>query len=214
MNVFRFETVDSTSEVAKRLVRDRTCGAPSLVIARDQSAGRGTRGRSWASPRDAGIYMTVIDFVKPIRWPQMTQCTRAAGVACVEVLRDATGLNIGLKPINDLVIRGAKVGGILVEMLASGEEAAILTGVGINVSRASRRVVDCHLPVVCMEDVLEPALFKKINWEKIAMALAMRICEWNSIVATSEAHSLEFAWQSFARDWNLPLEDAAVHANC
>jgi len=202
MRVFHYDSVDSTNEVAKRLVREQNCGERTLVIAREQSAGRGTRGRFWSSPRDAGLYMTVIDFMKPMRWPQMTQSTRAAGVACVEVLRASTGLEIGLKPVNDIIVRGGKLGGILVEVLAAGDEAAILTGVGLNTHNVRRNAVDCALPPISLEEVLEPIVWRTLQLEALAELLADRICEWNSIVATSDERSLEFAWQLYARDWN------------
>ncbi|MBI1825148.1 MAG: biotin--[acetyl-CoA-carboxylase] ligase [Planctomycetes bacterium] len=208
MNVFRFETVDSTNEVAKRLVRDQGCNERALVIAGEQTAGRGTRGRTWASPRGAGIYMTVIDFVTPVHWPQMAQCTRAAGVACVEILRAITGLEIGLKPINDLIVRNGKLGGILVEVLAVGEEAAILTGVGLNVRDVPRTALDYALPPIALEEVMDPMLWRRLRGNEIAESLAGRICEWNSIVATSDAQSLEFAWQLFARDWDAQAVDS------
>ena len=59
---FYFDSVDSTNEAAKRLIHDHRIHSPAYVVAREQTAGRGQRGRLWLSPRDAGVYLTVVDF--------------------------------------------------------------------------------------------------------------------------------------------------------
>ena len=105
----------------------------TLVIARQQTAGRGRLGRSWESPPDAGIYMSVI-----LRPPnkaiyEIPLLTIAAGVAAATAIHQTTGITIGLKWVNDLICDGLKVGGILAE--TSGASAPyVVLGMGVNVN--------------------------------------------------------------------------------
>ncbi len=105
----------------------------ACVIARGQTAGRGTNGRNWVSPRDAGIYMSVVLFDVAADGRSMPWITTACGVACAEVLRREFDIDVRVKPINDLMLNGGKLGGILTE--ASIESRAIrslIVGIGVN----------------------------------------------------------------------------------
>ena len=62
MQSFHFDTVDSTNEAAKRMIRSGELRQPAYLLALEQTAGRGSRGRRWASPKDAGIYLSVVEF--------------------------------------------------------------------------------------------------------------------------------------------------------
>ncbi|MDO8632258.1 MAG: hypothetical protein Q7R41_17375, partial [Phycisphaerales bacterium] len=125
MQAFYFDSVDSTNDQAGRLLREGRIGDSAYVVARGQSAGKGNRGRKWASPDDAGIYLTVVDrpahsdddprALNPAAPVLLHMFTRAAGVACAEMLRERTNVDVRLKPINDLYVDGRKLGGILTE---------------------------------------------------------------------------------------------------
>jgi BirA family biotin operon repressor/biotin-[acetyl-CoA-carboxylase] ligase len=142
LQVFPYDSVDSTNEVAKRLICEPGFGGPACVIAREQTAGKGTRGRKWASPKDAGIYVSVIEVpdrecggagLAQANSFEPATFTQAAGVACVECLRRHFGICVELKPINDLYVNGCKLGGILTEArIEGGKIAALITGIGIN----------------------------------------------------------------------------------
>jgi BirA family biotin operon repressor/biotin-[acetyl-CoA-carboxylase] ligase len=127
------EHVDSTNDVAKQIAIE---GAPNgaLVLAEAQSAGRGRFGRSWFSPKLTGIYASFI--VRPPFLPrELLILTIATAVGVCEGLRESTSLPVMVKWVNDLVLGGKKVGGILTEARASqsGVEFAIV-GIGINVN--------------------------------------------------------------------------------
>ena len=92
-----------------------------MVIAEEQSAGRGRFGRSWLSPR-GGLYATFILEGGPI-------LSIRAGLAVIRVL-EGFGLNAGLKWPNDVLVEEKKLGGILVE----GVGGLALVGVGINLT--------------------------------------------------------------------------------
>lgn len=130
--VFR-EKIDSTNNEAKRLAE---AGAEqgTLVIAEEQGAGKGRRGRSWSSPRGTGVWMTVI--LKPEFPPsQASMLTLVAAMAVEEGIRKATGLETGIKWPNDIVVNGKKVCGILTEMSTELDYINyVVIGIGINVN--------------------------------------------------------------------------------
>ncbi|MBE6024405.1 MAG: biotin--[acetyl-CoA-carboxylase] ligase [Cellulosilyticum sp.] len=129
-----YETeMDSTNNKAKELARQ---GAQegTLVIADKQTNGKGRLGRSWTSPEGAGIWMSLI--LRPHILPQYaSQITLVAGLSLCEAIQEVTGLEVGIKWPNDVVVNGKKVCGILTEMNAEMEEINyIIVGIGINVN--------------------------------------------------------------------------------
>ena len=132
-----FHSVDSTNERALALA---AAGAPdgSVVVAAEQTAGRGRRGRAWHSP-EGGLYLSyVVRDVDTLEKPALL--TLAAGVAAVRAIRAATGLHADLKWPNDIVTADPprKIAGILAEASGAGSriEFAVI-GIGVNVSTAS-----------------------------------------------------------------------------
>ncbi|MGB2983480.1 MAG: biotin--[acetyl-CoA-carboxylase] ligase [Candidatus Bipolaricaulia bacterium] len=119
--VHRFKTVSSTQAEARRLLVSGQAEAGHVVIAEEQSAGRGRFGRSWLSPR-GGLYATFILDQGPI-------LSIRAGLAVVRVL-GSFGLDAELKWPNDVLVAEKKLGGILVEKA----DWHALVGVGINLT--------------------------------------------------------------------------------
>jgi biotin-[acetyl-CoA-carboxylase] ligase BirA-like protein len=131
-SVYLYGKIDSTNEVARELADG---GAPSgtVVLCREQTAGRGRAGQAWYSPRDAGLYLSLI--LRPADLSHPAMISILAGLGVVERLdRSFRGLSPKLKWPNDLVAGGLKVGGVLPEALSSesGPRSLVL-GVGINV---------------------------------------------------------------------------------
>lgn len=127
--IFRFDSCPSTNDIARDLARG---GAPAgtVVIADEQTAGRGTKGRAWSSPRGKGLYVSIV--LRP-RVPEISLLPLAAGLAAREAIADACGLAPALRWPNDLVWEGRKLGGILCEsaFLGNCPDYAIL-GTGLN----------------------------------------------------------------------------------
>jgi len=129
-----FSSCPSTNDLAKRLAREGSAEG-TVVLADEQTQGRGTKGRSWHSARGFGIYASVI--LRPRR-TDLSLLPLAAGVACLEAIREATGLEAALEWPNDIVWKRRKVGGILCEgeFLGNALSFAVL-GIGLNVSQKS-----------------------------------------------------------------------------
>ena len=126
------ERVDSTNRYARTLAAQ---GAKhgTLVIAEEQTAGRGRRGRGWVSPAGEGIFMTLI--LRPQAHPsQVSLLSLRTALAVAEGIREATGLDARIKWPNDVVCGGKKVVGMLLEMDADEERVhSVVAGVGINI---------------------------------------------------------------------------------
>jgi len=124
-----FPSVGSTNDVASA-----ECTEGLVVVADQQTAGRGRRGHSWFSPPGSGLYVSVVltpatSRVDPARATMLT--TISAGVALADGVAAATGLHVDLKWPNDLYVSRRKLAGVLAEGAPDG---AIVLGYGINVA--------------------------------------------------------------------------------
>lgn len=129
--VHRYESVDSTNEVAKQLARAGAAHGEA-VIADEQRAGKGRRGRSWLGLPGQNLFLSVI--LRPELPP--AHAPRLVAVAAVSVAEalGSFGLRAQVKWPNDVEIEGKKVCGILLELRA--KEGAIdfaVVGIGVNV---------------------------------------------------------------------------------
>ena len=113
---------------AKRGASEGLC-----IVAREQTHGRGRHERVWNSPRDAGLYVSVL--LRPqfdiSVWPLITLM---AAVAVADALQEACGLQIDIKWPNDIVVHDQKLSGILAETVETSEGLACVLGIGINLS--------------------------------------------------------------------------------
>jgi BirA family biotin operon repressor/biotin-[acetyl-CoA-carboxylase] ligase len=128
-----FDTVESTMDVAAAAAADGA-SAGRIVIANQQTAGRGRRGHTWSSPPGAGLYFSCL--ARPTR--HLDVITLAAGVGVRDGIAAATGLRAELKWPNDLLIGSRKLAGLLAEghHLAT-PAAAVVIGVGVNLGPAA-----------------------------------------------------------------------------
>ena len=130
--LYWYDTIDSTNTRAKELAKD---GAPTgtVLIAGNQTGGRGRMGRSFSSPEGMGVYLSVI--LRPgCKADALMHLTCAVAVAACKATEKATGIFPGIKWINDLVCGKEKLGGILTEMSVNSGGIAewAVVGVGIN----------------------------------------------------------------------------------
>ncbi len=127
------ETVGSTNDLAKEMARQ---GAPEglLVLAEQQTAGKGRLGRSWTTPPGAAIAMSLV--LRPDLPPHAApRITLGAAVAVTEAVREAAGVAAGIKWPNDVQVNGRKLCGILTEMEAEMDRVAfVVLGIGLNVT--------------------------------------------------------------------------------
>lgn len=138
-NVFRFPSIGSTQDYAREMVaaleREELELPPTAVVAREQLRGRGRLGRTWSSPT-GGLYLTLTIPVDASDG-EMAHMSLLAAVVLAEVLRQELDLAAEIKWPNDVLVRGKKVAGTLVELVPGSDarRPVLLVGLGINVSR-------------------------------------------------------------------------------
>lgn len=129
------EEIDSTNSYLKREALE---GAPhgTVAVANCQRAGRGRMTRSFLSPPDRGVYLSVL--LRPQLPPQaLLGATGMTAVAVCNAVERVSGVRPGIKWTNDLVLNGKKLCGILTELALEGETGmtqSLVIGVGVNVS--------------------------------------------------------------------------------
>ncbi|MCA1817730.1 MAG: biotin--[acetyl-CoA-carboxylase] ligase [Acidobacteria bacterium] len=130
--ILRYDSLPSTNTEA---ARQAAAGAAEglCVVAREQTAGRGRRERAWASPKDAGLYVSIVlrPRLDPLAWSLITL---AAALAVRDALREACALETDIKWSNDLLARGRKLCGILAETVETVRGRACVVGVGVNLN--------------------------------------------------------------------------------
>jgi BirA family biotin operon repressor/biotin-[acetyl-CoA-carboxylase] ligase len=133
--ILRFDSLDSTNLEAMRQAR---AGAQEglCIVAREQSLGRGRLDRSWQSPKDAGVYFSIVlrPQLKMNAWPLITLM---AALAVSDTLRHLYGLSPDIKWPNDLCLDDRKLCGILAETFETETGSACVLGIGINVRKAA-----------------------------------------------------------------------------
>ncbi len=126
--------VARTGSTNADLVAEARAGAPegAVLVAEEQTAGRGRMGRGWLSPPRAALTFSVL--LRPAGVPAARRgwLPLLAGVAVATAIRQVSALDATLKWPNDVLLRSGKLAGILAEQ--SGD--AVVVGIGVNVSTA------------------------------------------------------------------------------
>jgi len=129
---------------------------PQLLVAIDQTAGRGRLGRRWHSTPGSSLTFSL---ALPLNRPDWSGLSLAVGLALVEAL-DPQGRRLGLKWPNDLILcpadgkgprMGRKLGGILIESVSVGDQRAAVVGIGINV--LPQPVADADYGVAALKEL-------------------------------------------------------------
>lgn len=167
--LYWFDTIDSTNDRLKDLAAQ---GAPhgTVLIAGQQTRGRGRLGRSFHSPAGKGIYLSVL--LRPgCEAKQLMHLTCATAVAMCDAVESTAGYRPGIKWINDLMANGKKLGGILTELSVdpgSGMVRSAIIGIGINCSHARE---DFPSSIRDIAISLEAVTYKPVPTAQLAAAM-------------------------------------------
>ena len=150
-NLIVLENLDSTNNFAIKIAEN---GAPegTVVIAEEQSAGRGRMGRNWISPKYANLLMSVL--LRPqVEVQGVFIFTMVMALSVTEAVYETFGLRSGIKWPNDIYLKGKKLGGILTEISYKGHivEYAVV-GLGLNINWKPEGVMNTRYPAVCIRD--------------------------------------------------------------
>jgi BirA family biotin operon repressor/biotin-[acetyl-CoA-carboxylase] ligase len=133
-DIIFLDSTTSTNDTAMEIGLQRKDPEGIVVVTDAQSSGRGRLGRSWISPPGVNLYFTVL--LRPSLQVKKTPLiVLMAAVAVVSAIRKHTGLKAEIKWPNDILIKGRKTGGVLLEMRSdSGNMGLIALGIGVNVN--------------------------------------------------------------------------------
>jgi BirA family biotin operon repressor/biotin-[acetyl-CoA-carboxylase] ligase len=204
--VLVYEETDSTSNRAAELAHDRAHDGV-VVLAKQQTAGRGQHGRSWQCPPASGVLLSVLLFPPPeLRRPAIL--TAWAAVSVCETILEAGNLQAKIKWPNDVLIRGKKVCGILIEQRSGSQETAggVVAGIGLNVAQSA---ADFTAPGLENGTSLQLATGKTFDWADIARRLIVQLDAEYDRLCHGDLATLEACWK-----WRLGLLGRAVEVEC
>jgi len=197
--IHRLESITSTNDAAARMARE---GAPegTVVVAQEQTAGRGRHGRKWSSPA-GGLYLSII--LRPdLPFEDLRQMAFLAAVASAEAVGQVSGLPARIKWPNDVLLNARKVCGILIEACLRFRPwricslRSVVVGFGINVNNQefppeiSQAATSIALEVgrpIAVEEV-EEALLSHLDARYsryLAAGFAPILSEWRNLDCTA-----------------------------
>ncbi|MBE0415966.1 MAG: biotin--[acetyl-CoA-carboxylase] ligase [Dehalococcoidia bacterium] len=150
-NILYYPVTSSTMDMAKQVIRD---GAEegTIVIADRQTAGRGRLGRKWLSPPDSSILLSIILYPK---LDELLRLNMAACLAVAQSIEKATGLEPTIKWPNDVLIKGKKVSGILIESdFQGGSVSYAIVGIALNVNLDPSSIPEISETATSLKEVL------------------------------------------------------------
>lgn len=179
MLILHFDEITSTNDYVRE--NAGTLTLPCLVTARQQTKGRGRGEKSFYSPKDTGVYFTLLfranvnfDFITP-----------AAAVCICREIKKLTGIETQIKWVNDIFLDSKKIGGILSERFSVKGESLTAMGIGINLttndfpaelplaSSLGKEVDKNQLSLSVVNSLLE--INKKLNREEIFTEYSNRL---------------------------------------
>lgn len=131
-----YDEVKSTNTLAKKDAIDHS-GQTTVIVANSQTEGKGRRGRTFYSPPGSGIYLSVVLNPKQFKFQNLTLITAVAAVSVAQVIEETTGEKPEIKWVNDVLLHGRKICGILTEAvtdLETGGMQWVVVGIGLNVT--------------------------------------------------------------------------------
>ena len=181
--LYWYSQVDSTNTQAKLLAKQGAAEG-TVLIAGNQTAGRGRMGRSFQSPDGQGVYLSVI--LRPNCPPaELMHLTCAAGAAMVQAVEAVSGIRPQVKWINDLVIGKRKLGGILTEMsVSNGIVDFAVVGIGINCLQGE---YDFPPEIADMATSLSLAAGNTVSPQQLAAAMVEALYLMNATLFTEKS---------------------------
>lgn len=187
-----YDQLDSTNLLALTLTDDPGYHGLAL-LAREQTAGRGQYGRSWQAPPGSSVLMSVLLFPTPaLRRPALL--TAWAAVSVCEAVSALTGLEASIKWPNDVLVRGKKICGILIEQRTTSHAEfplATVVGIGLNVTQPAALFEQAGLPFAAS---LLSASGIALAWEVVACELIRQLDRHYHDLVDGALASVEARW--------------------
>jgi BirA family biotin operon repressor/biotin-[acetyl-CoA-carboxylase] ligase len=184
--VLHFPCLESTNTYASTLAAD-PANAGVVVLADEQTAGRGQLGRTWTCPAGDGVLMSVLLF-PPLGLRRAAILTAWAAVSVCETIREVTGAEARVKWPNDILMEGRKVCGVLIEQAAG----SVVAGIGLNVSQSPASLSEAGLTQAAS---LAMCVDKPLNRSEIARHLIKQLDEEYDRLRNCDFGGLETRWK-------------------
>ena len=129
-----WKEIASTNQRMKQLAVEKKLPHGSVVVAQLQTEGKGRKGRKFYSPKDSGLYLSVLLYPEKTAQKSL-EITAAAAVAVCKAVENCCGVSLGIKWVNDLYLENKKVCGILTEAVTdfeTGDIEFVVVGIGLN----------------------------------------------------------------------------------
>ncbi len=192
--LYLYPTIGSTNQVAMELAR-RDVPEGTLVIAELQTQGKGRLGRSWLSPPYLNLTFSLVLYptVSP---SDLTRLTLASANALVEGIEEATGLHAGVKWPNDILLRGKKVAGLLLELVAGSEgRASLILGIGVNVNLLSNQwPEEIRAGAISLREVLGSS----VDRERLLALLLKHLERWYNVFLEGRYELILSRWKGLS----------------
>jgi BirA family biotin operon repressor/biotin-[acetyl-CoA-carboxylase] ligase len=197
--VLVFARLDSTNNHAAALAADADNDGV-VVLAREQTAGRGQHGRSWQAPAGTSVLLSALLF-PPVELRRPALLTAWAAVSVCETILQATGLQARIKWPNDVLVRGHKVCGILIE-----QGLGTVAGIGLNVNQSAEMFAQAGLTQAASLVMLTG---EQLDCDDVARRLIGQLDEEYDRLCQGDLATLEACWK-----WRVGLLGKPVAAEC
>ncbi|WP_160679692.1 biotin--[acetyl-CoA-carboxylase] ligase [Clostridium sp. C8-1-8] len=215
-DIIYFESIDSTNTYAKKVANDALDG--TLVIAEEQTLGKGRFDRVWVSPKYKGIWSSII--LKPDIDPILVTRITQIAAASVYLAISKQGLSPKIKWPNDIVLNDKKIGGILIEMSCEMSQINyIVVGIGLNINLDQEdfpeEVMDkaTSLKLEASKNIERKVILADIikNFETLyrdflisgSIGSALEICKTNSSILGKDIKILHRGTETYAKATDL-----------
>ncbi|MTH52142.1 biotin--[acetyl-CoA-carboxylase] ligase [Bacillus mangrovi] len=193
-SIYYEKSVPSTQKIAHRLAGEGAADG-TVVIADEQTEGRGRLARVWYSPIHTGIWMSCI--LKPkIPISQTPQLTLLAAVAIVQAIEETTGISPSIKWPNDILINGRKAVGILTELQAEADSVhSVIIGTGINVNQSPE---DFPAGIQQIATSLKIEKGSEVSRAVLVQAILRNLEQLYTAYLSSGFRPVKLLWESYA----------------
>lgn len=184
------------------LLQRVTSTGATIVLAEQQTAGRGRRGKTWHSPPCSNLYLSM-DWVFASAPDQLTGLSLGVGIKLVEALAPLLQQPLGLKWPNDLYIDGRKLAGILIEStFDSSGNTRVIIGIGLNVTMQGEQLIDQPWTSVARHVDDPGALDRNV----LAGRIINRLLPFLADYPDQGAQYIQQHWRDHDVTWHQPVE--------
>jgi BirA family biotin operon repressor/biotin-[acetyl-CoA-carboxylase] ligase len=193
--VLVYDSLPSTNDFAAALAAEQEADG-LVVLAHEQTAGKGQYGKSWHSPAGAGVYLSAI-LNPPEHFRRPVILTAFAAIAMADVVQALTGKPATIKWPNDVLVDGKKICGLLIEQ---GKRAII--GVGLNVNQSAADFAAAELPDATS---LAEVAGQPFEIEHVARNVLLSLDRDYSLLASDQVANVETRWKQRLGLLGLPV---------